>query len=52
VPIIGLTASALLEIKEDAETAGMNDFVAKPFNPIELKHKIITHLIKPKCYSV
>ncbi|BBN81388.1 hypothetical protein PA25_13730 [Pseudoalteromonas sp. A25] len=33
LPIIALTAGALLEEKERALSSGMNDFVAKPFAP-------------------
>jgi len=36
VPIIALTASALLEKKEKTLMVGMNDFVSKPFRPDEL----------------
>ncbi|MFY0601211.1 MAG: response regulator [Cyclobacteriaceae bacterium] len=40
VPIIALTASALLEDQDKIESAGMNDFVTKPFDPEDLKNKI------------
>lgn len=36
VPIIALTASALLEKKEKTLMVGMNDFISKPFRPDEL----------------
>ncbi|WP_128545332.1 PAS domain-containing hybrid sensor histidine kinase/response regulator [Larkinella soli] len=36
LPIIALTASAELDIKDKAMMVGMNDFVSKPFNPEEL----------------
>jgi PAS domain S-box-containing protein len=39
VPIIALTAASL-ETKEDVYLAGMNDFLIKPFNPVELYNKI------------
>ncbi|MDX2282823.1 MAG: ATP-binding protein [Bacteroidia bacterium] len=39
-PIIALTASALLDIREEALKAGMDDFAAKPFNPQDLYRKI------------
>ena len=40
IPIIALTASALFDIKDQVESAGMNDYVAKPFKPDELMEKI------------
>ena len=46
-PIIALTASAVLEVKEKALIAGMNDFVSKPFNPSELFLKITKNMKLP-----
>lgn len=43
LPIIALTASAMLEIKDKAFTSGMNDYISKPFNPEELYRKIIKY---------
>ncbi len=40
LPIIALTASAVLEIHEEAMSAGMDDFVTKPFDPKLLNSKI------------
>jgi len=40
VPIIALTASAVLEIKDNAMQAGLNDFITKPFLPDDLYEKI------------
>ncbi|WP_184546353.1 ATP-binding protein [Mucilaginibacter sp. FT3.2] len=40
IPIIALTASALLDIKEQIFEAGMNDYISKPFKPDELLEKI------------
>jgi CheY-like chemotaxis protein len=40
VPIIALTAAALNEVKEKVYSVGMNDFVTKPFNPVELRRKL------------
>jgi len=40
LPIIALTASAMLDIKDQAFVVGMNDYVSKPFNPGELHKKI------------
>lgn len=44
IPIIALTASAMVEIKEKADEAGMNDYIFKPFNPSELYAGIARHL--------
>jgi signal transduction histidine kinase/ActR/RegA family two-component response regulator len=41
LPIIALTASAMVEIKDQAFAAGMNDYISKPFNPNEL-HRILS----------
>jgi PAS domain S-box-containing protein len=43
IPIIALTASAVLEIHEEAISAGMDDFVTKPFDPKLLNSKIHAH---------
>ncbi|MDF9799730.1 PAS domain S-box-containing protein [Catalinimonas alkaloidigena] len=48
LPIIALTASAMLEIQERVYKVGMNDFVTKPFNPNELYHKIVKQLPRKK----
>jgi len=40
LPIIALTASAMLDIKDRAFEFGMNDYLSKPFNPSELHRKI------------
>ncbi len=40
LPIIALTASAVLEIHEEAISAGMDDFITKPFDPKVLNSKI------------
>ncbi|MGH1335992.1 MAG: response regulator [Aureispira sp.] len=44
VPIIALTASALMDNKERVFEAGMNDIVVKPFKPAEL-YRILTQYI-------
>ncbi|TAF64008.1 MAG: PAS domain S-box protein [Cytophagales bacterium] len=43
VPIIAITASAMNEVAEKAHQAGMNDYIAKPFNPQDLYVKILKH---------
>lgn len=40
IPIIALTASAMVEIKEKAFEAGMIDYISKPFDPDTLYEKI------------
>jgi CheY-like chemotaxis protein len=40
LPVIALTASAMLNIQDRAFLVGMNDYISKPFNPDELYLKI------------
>ena len=40
LPIIALTASAMLDNKDRAFVVGMDDYVSKPFNPDDLYKKI------------
>lgn len=44
VPIIALTASALLDKKTRSAEIGMTDFVTKPFNPNQLLEKLNFYL--------
>ena len=44
LPIIALTASAMLEVKDQVYAVGMDDFVPKPFVPGELYHTIEKHV--------
>ncbi len=44
VPIIALTAAALLEEKKRAVKAGMSDFLTKPFSPEMLESCMLQHL--------
>ncbi len=44
VPIVALTASALISIQEKVLMSGMNDYITKPFDPEELKKKIAKNL--------
>ncbi|HEY5824654.1 MAG TPA: PAS domain S-box protein [Cyclobacteriaceae bacterium] len=46
IPIIALTASAMMEIKEKTAQVGMTDYVSKPFQPEELQSKIGKYLKK------
>ncbi len=41
LPILALTASALQEVKEKAFASGINGFITKPFQPDDLKQKIL-----------
>ncbi len=41
VPIIALTASAMLETKLKIRDVGMDEIITKPFNPAELYQKIV-----------
>lgn len=43
LPIIALTASAMLDIKDIAFTVGMNDYISKPFTPAELYVKLASY---------
>ena len=41
IPIIALSAAAMLQDKEASELAGMNDHVAKPLDPRQLIHSLL-----------
>lgn len=41
IPIIALSASSLIEVKEQLEKVGMDDYIPKPFNPDNLYTKIL-----------
>ncbi|MDQ4142106.1 MAG: ATP-binding protein [Bacteroidota bacterium] len=43
IPIIALTASAMLDIQDRAFQVGMNDYLSKPFNPDELYKRIVKY---------
>ena len=44
IPVVALTASAMLEIQDQAFETGMNDYISKPFNPNELYQKSMKYL--------
>lgn len=44
LPIIALTASAMIDVKKKVFAAGMNDYITKPFNPNELYSKIVKQM--------
>ncbi|MGH1364960.1 MAG: PAS domain-containing protein [Calditrichia bacterium] len=45
IPIVALTASALIETRDEISKAGIDDHIAKPFKPEEL-HQKISHYVK------
>lgn len=45
LPIVALTAGALTSERQRADAVGMNDFVAKPFDPQELVRSIRRHVV-------
>ncbi len=46
VPIVALTASAMIDIKGKVLEIGMNDFISKPFQPDELQAKIGKYVLQ------
>ncbi|RYG16103.1 MAG: response regulator, partial [Chitinophagaceae bacterium] len=40
IPIIALTASVAIDARDKITSAGIDDFVSKPFNPDELRGKL------------
>jgi PAS domain S-box-containing protein len=47
IPIIALTASAVLDVRKRTLAAGMNDYVPKPFKAKELLQKLLLNLKYP-----
>ncbi|MDJ1481230.1 ATP-binding protein [Cytophagaceae bacterium YF14B1] len=41
IPIVALTASAMVDVRRKVMDAGMNDFITKPFDPRDLYLKIL-----------
>ena len=44
IPIIAMTASALIADRDNCLAAGMNDYIAKPFNTQKLCEKVTAHI--------
>lgn len=44
IPIIALSASAMIEVKQKVYESGMNDYISKPFDSAELRTKILKYL--------
>lgn len=44
IPILALTASAMIDVKFKVLQTGMNDFITKPFQPEELQTKLARYL--------
>ena len=44
IPIIALTASVMLDVGDKVYSAGMNDYITKPFDPDDLYNKIKHHI--------
>jgi CheY-like chemotaxis protein len=40
IPILALSASVFMEVKNKIEESGMNGFIFKPFDPLDLLEKI------------
>jgi two-component system sensor histidine kinase/response regulator len=44
IPILAMTANAFADVRARAIAAGMDDFVVKPINPVELREKVSARL--------
>jgi two-component system sensor histidine kinase/response regulator len=50
VPIVAMTADVMNQVKEECVQSGMNDYVSKPVDPVEL-YKSMHRWIQPKISS-
>jgi CheY-like chemotaxis protein len=46
IPIIALTASAMVEMRDKVIALGMTDYVTKPFHPSDLQRIIAKHVMR------
>ncbi len=44
IPVIGVSATAIIGLKQKARESGINDFVTKPYTPIQLQSAMGRHL--------
>ncbi len=44
LPVLALTASTLVDHREEIAAVGINDFILKPFNPNDLRLRLAFHL--------
>lgn len=50
LPIMAVTASAAVDVEEKTRSAGMNDFIRKPFKPEDLYNKMLDYFQRTETY--